>query len=103
MTGPPPVFFWAKKRPAVRNTIGFGWHPQTGELWGFDHGIDWLGDEEQREELNRLTQGAHYGWPHSYGDGKYNPHRHPAIPPTPSTSRKPRCPPSPTRPMVPRW
>lgn len=30
----------------LRNTIGFGWHPQTGELWGLDHGIDWLGDEE---------------------------------------------------------
>lgn len=57
----------------LRNTIGFGWHPQTGELWGLDHGIDWLGDEEQKEELNRITQGAHYGWPHIYADGKYNP------------------------------
>lgn len=23
----------------LRNTIGFGWQPQTGELWGMDHGI----------------------------------------------------------------
>jgi glucose/arabinose dehydrogenase len=21
----------------LRNTIGFGWHPQTDELWGMDH------------------------------------------------------------------
>ena len=57
----------------LRNTIGFGWHPQTRELWGLDHGIDWLGDNEQQEELNKLTDGADYGWPYIYGEGKYNP------------------------------
>jgi glucose/arabinose dehydrogenase len=57
----------------LRNTIGFGWHPETGELWGMDHGIDWLGDEEQKEELNLLVEGADYGWPYIFGDGKYNP------------------------------
>ena len=29
----------------VANTIGFDWHPVTGELWGLDHGIDFLGDD----------------------------------------------------------
>lgn len=57
----------------LRNTIGFGWHPQTGEMWGMDHGIDWLGDQEQKEELNKLVQDADYGWPYIYGEGKYNP------------------------------
>lgn len=57
----------------LRNTIGFGWHPETGELWGMDHGIDWLGDDEQKEELNQIKQGADYGWPYIYGEGKYNP------------------------------
>jgi glucose/arabinose dehydrogenase len=38
----------------LRNTIGFDWHPQTGELWGFDNGIDFLGDTVQPEELNRI-------------------------------------------------
>ena len=57
----------------LRNTIGFGWHPQTGELWGMDHGIDWLGDDEQKEELNKIVRGANYGWPYIYGEGKYNP------------------------------
>ncbi|MFT2010869.1 PQQ-dependent sugar dehydrogenase [Pontibacter sp. 13R65] len=57
----------------LRNTIGFGWHPQTGELWGMDHGTDWLGDQEQKEELNKIEEGKHYGWPYIYDDGKYNP------------------------------
>ncbi|MBC7921631.1 MAG: sorbosone dehydrogenase family protein [Ferruginibacter sp.] len=55
----------------LRNTIGFGWHPQTGELWGMDHGIDWLGDEEQPEELNQLVEGKNYGWPYIHGEGKF--------------------------------
>jgi glucose/arabinose dehydrogenase len=47
----------------LRNTIGFDWHPETGELWGMDHGSDWRGDEQPPEELNRLQQGENYGWP----------------------------------------
>ena len=57
----------------LRNTIGFGWHPTTGELWGMDHGIDWLGDNEQKEELNLIKQDGNYGWPYIFGEGKYNP------------------------------
>lgn len=58
----------------LRNTIGFGWHPQTNELWGMDHGIDLLGDNESKEELNQIEEGAHYGWPHIYDDGSYMPY-----------------------------
>jgi len=57
----------------LRNTIGFAWHPRTGELWGFDHGIDYLGDDEQPEELNRIELGKRYGWPHIWGEGGLNP------------------------------
>ncbi|RYY31372.1 MAG: sorbosone dehydrogenase family protein [Chitinophagaceae bacterium] len=57
----------------LRNTIGFGWHPVTGEFWGFDHGIDWLGDDEQQEELNLIKENGNYGWPYIFGEGKYNP------------------------------
>ncbi|RYF98686.1 MAG: sorbosone dehydrogenase family protein [Chitinophagaceae bacterium] len=56
----------------LRNTIGFDWHPQTKEFWGMDHGIDWLGDNEQPEELNLLKENGFYGWPYIYSDGKYN-------------------------------
>ncbi len=57
----------------LRNTIGYGFVPETGDLYGMDHGIDWLGDNEQHEELNRIVQGAKYGWPFVYADGKFNP------------------------------
>lgn len=57
----------------LRNTIGFAWEPRTGKLYGLDHGIDWLGDDEQKEELNLLEQGQDYGWPYIYEDGKFNP------------------------------
>jgi Raf kinase inhibitor-like YbhB/YbcL family protein len=61
----------------LRDLVGWGWHPATGELWGMDHGIDWLGDEEQPEELNRIEKGKRYGWPYVYADGKLNPHQDP--------------------------
>lgn len=57
----------------LRNTIGFGWHPATGELWGLDHGIDYLGDEVQPEELNKIELGKQYGWPHVWGVDGINP------------------------------
>jgi len=57
----------------LRNTIGFAWDPQTGELWGMDHGIDYLGNDEQPEELNRIQKGKKYGWPHIWGKDGVNP------------------------------
>jgi Raf kinase inhibitor-like YbhB/YbcL family protein len=61
----------------LRDTIGFGWHPQTGELWGMDHGIDALGDDQQPEELNHLERGKRYGWPYFFGANQANPHQDP--------------------------
>ena len=61
----------------LRNTIGFGWHPDSGRLFGMDQGIDWLGDDEQVEELNEIKEGRKYGWPFIYGDGKFNPQDEP--------------------------
>lgn len=57
----------------LRNTIGFDWNPTSGELWGLDHGIDFLGDEVQAEELNKIEFGKQYGWPHVYGTDGINP------------------------------
>lgn len=61
----------------LRNTIGFAWHPQTKALWGFDHGIDWLGDFDQREELNQIKEGGDYGWPYVYGNYEFDKHHDP--------------------------
>lgn len=52
----------------LRNTIGFGFHPTTDELWGMDQGSDWRGNDLPPEELNAIVQGAHYGWPYCYGN-----------------------------------
>lgn len=57
----------------LRNTIGYGFEPTTGAAYGFDHGIDWLGDNEQHEEFNRLTEGNRYGWPYVYALSRFNP------------------------------
>jgi glucose/arabinose dehydrogenase len=51
----------------LRNTIGFAWHPDTKEMWGMDHGVDWRGDDQPPEELNRLLEGRSYGWPYCIG------------------------------------
>lgn len=52
----------------VRNTVGFDWHPQSGELWFTDNGRDWLGDDAPPDELNRLEKpGQHFGYPYCHG------------------------------------
>ena len=61
----------------LRNTIGFDWDPATGALWGLDHGIDWLGDQAQGEELNQIKEGKNYGWPFVYEAGVANVNRDP--------------------------
>jgi glucose/arabinose dehydrogenase len=52
----------------LRNTIGFGWHPETGDLWGLDHNSDGRGNDVPPEQLNHIREGKHYGWPWVYGD-----------------------------------
>lgn len=73
LRAPPDVKSRTIFASGLRNTIGFDWQPQTGELWGFDHGIDFLGDDQQPEELNHLVLGHKYGWPHVYGKGDLYP------------------------------
>ena len=43
-------------------------------MFGWDQGIDELGDNEQREEFNEIKQGKRYGWPYIYENGKANSH-----------------------------
>ncbi len=40
----------------VRNTVGFDFHPQTGELWFTDNQRDWLSEDLPQDELNRVTK-----------------------------------------------
>lgn len=56
----------------VRNSVGFDFHPKTGELWFTDNGRDWAGETGFEEELNRVPTnqiGAHYGFPFCHANG----------------------------------
>jgi len=52
----------------IRNTVGFTWHPTTGDLWFTDNGRDTMGDDIPPCELNKATQaGQHFGYPYCHG------------------------------------
>jgi glucose/arabinose dehydrogenase len=56
----------------VRNTVGFDWHPVTGELWFTDNGRDWAGNAGPQDELNRIPkgmEGANFGFPYCHAEG----------------------------------
>jgi glucose/arabinose dehydrogenase len=51
----------------VRNSVGFAWHPKTGQLWFTEHGRDWLGDNLPSDELNVVKRkGEHFGYPYCH-------------------------------------
>ena len=48
----------------IRNTLGFDWHPETGELWFTENGADQMGQDIPADELNVVTVlGQHFGNP----------------------------------------
>ena len=60
----------------VRNTVGFDWHPQTGDLWFTNNGRDWMGDDLPPDSLHHAPQqGMHFGFPYCHAgdvpDPKY--------------------------------
>jgi glucose/arabinose dehydrogenase len=57
----------------LRNAIGFDWHPQTRAMWADDMGQDRLGEEKPPDEINRIEDGKHYGWPYFIENNQPNP------------------------------
>ena len=60
----------------VRNSVGFDFHPRSGELWFTDNGRDWAGEDGFEEELNRVPAnmiGAHFGFPYCHANGQPDP------------------------------
>lgn len=52
----------------IRNSVGFTWHPETGDLWFTDNGRDMLGDDIPPGELNHAPRnGMHFGFPYCHG------------------------------------
>lgn len=52
----------------VRNTVGFDFHPKTGELWFGDNQRDWLSEDLPLDELNRVSEPGkqHFGFPYCH-------------------------------------
>jgi mono/diheme cytochrome c family protein len=57
----------------IRNSEGFDWQPETGELFVTDNGRDLLGDDFPPCELNRIQPGGFYGWPYASGNNVPDP------------------------------
>ncbi|MGB1217894.1 MAG: PQQ-dependent sugar dehydrogenase, partial [Saprospiraceae bacterium] len=51
----------------IRNSVGFDWHPKTGEMWFTENGRDWLGDDSPACELNHAPkEQMHFGYPYCH-------------------------------------
>jgi glucose/arabinose dehydrogenase len=58
----------------IRNSVGFDWSPDRGELWFTDNGRDMLGDDIPPCELNRVSAaGEHFGYPFCHGTDVVDP------------------------------
>ncbi len=65
---------WSLYASGVRNSVGFDWHPVTGELWFSDNGRDSIGDDIPPDEINRVSAaGQHFGFPYVYGNNTPQP------------------------------
>jgi glucose/arabinose dehydrogenase len=54
----------------LRNPVGMGFDPATGDLWTNDNQVDGMGDDQPPGELNHITKmGENFGFPW-YGGGK---------------------------------
>jgi glucose/arabinose dehydrogenase len=52
----------------IRNSVGFDWHPQSGQLWFTGNGRDNMGDDVPPDELNHAPEaGLHFGFPYCHG------------------------------------
>ncbi len=70
---------WAR---GLRNSMALAVHPDDGAIWQGENARDNLAsklpgklpdDDTPRDELNRLVQGKHYGWPYCYDFARPSP------------------------------
>ena len=59
----------------LRNSVGFVFHPDSGEIWATENGRDHLGEDLPPDEINIVRSGQDYGWPSCYGDRVPDPFR----------------------------
>jgi glucose/arabinose dehydrogenase len=58
----------------LRNCVGLGVHPQTGDLWCSVNERDGLGDDLVPDYITRVRAGAFFGWPWYYLGAHQDPH-----------------------------
>ena len=58
----------------LRNCVGLGVHPQTGDLWCSVNERDGLGDDLVPDYITRVRDGAFFGWPWYYLGAHPDPH-----------------------------
>jgi glucose/arabinose dehydrogenase len=58
----------------IRNSVGFDWQPETGQLFFNDNGRDHLGDNIPPDELNSWSEKEqHFGYPFCHGEDILDP------------------------------
>ncbi|MGP1715914.1 MAG: PQQ-dependent sugar dehydrogenase [Methylophilus sp.] len=63
----------------LRNSQGFAWHPQSGDLFATNNGADNrsaskngpVNDDLPPEHFNNISPGKHYGWPYCWAETKH--------------------------------
>ena len=66
----------------IRNPVGIGINPQTGELWCSTNERDSLGDNLVPDYVTHVQEGGFYGWPWYYMGGNQDPRhagKHPEL------------------------
>jgi glucose/arabinose dehydrogenase len=58
----------------LRNCVGLGVHPQTGDLWCSVNERDGLGDNLVPDYITRVRDGTFFGWPWYYLGAHEDPH-----------------------------
>ena len=72
---------WEFVARGVRNTVGFDWHPETGDLFFGDNGRDWMGDDIPACELNVVKEeNSFFGYPYKHAKDVLDPEYSKKIP-----------------------
>ncbi len=50
----------------LRNAVGIGFNPQSGQLWAAVNERDGMGDDVPPDYFTHVEEGGFYGWPYSY-------------------------------------
>ncbi len=73
----------------LRNPVGMGWEPESGQLWTVVNERDELGNQLVPDYLTAVVDGGFYGWPYSYWGDTVDTRVSPQQPELVATARAP--------------